>query len=308
MLDISSSNKGLLIPRITLQSYLDNTTVPNPATGLMIYNTNAALPGGAGFYYNKGTPASPNWESLMSLALPFYGATTTNGAAFNVENYSGVVTSSAIKGNGGGSGRGVEGTATSGTGVYAKSNTGNALEVSGKLKIAGNGQTPLQGKVLTTDDLGNATWQGAVAFSAVGIKYGNHVMPEGGPYKLRFHAKAYDLGYDYTGPDVANHSTFIAPVNGIYHFDVQVKWNLLSGSYSGFSELILWATIGGVQTKLSMIDIDLEYNAHLRVSVDAKLAAGTEVYATISQSSGDNLTLNYANSGCYFNGHLVVKQ
>jgi hypothetical protein len=273
----------------------------------MIYNTNAALSGGAGFYYNKGTAASPNWESLMSLALPFYGATTTNGAAFNVENYSGVVTSSAVKGNAGGSGRGVEGTATSGTGVYAKSNTGNALEVSGKLKISGNGQTPIQGKVLTTDDLGNATWQGAVAFSAVGIKYGHHIVPTGAGVKLRFHAKTYDLGYDYTGPDVANHSTFIAPVDGIYHFDVQAKWNLMGSSYTGISELILWQNVGGVKTILSMIDIDLEYADHIGTSMDVKLTAGSEVYTTLSQSTGGDLTLNYGNSGCFFNGRLVVK-
>jgi hypothetical protein len=31
MLDIQSSNKGLLIPRVWLQSSVDNTTVPTPA-------------------------------------------------------------------------------------------------------------------------------------------------------------------------------------------------------------------------------------------------------------------------------------
>ena len=309
MLDISSSNKGVLVPRVNLQSYLYNVTVPNPATSLLVYNTNAALPGGIGYYYNKGTAASPNWQSLQSITLPYYEATNATAAAFTIENYSPVTTSSAIKGNGGGSGRGVEGIANSGTGVYAKSNTGNALEVSGKLKIAGNGQSPLQGKVLTTDDQGNASWQGAVAFSAVGIKYGNHIIPNGPGVKLRFHAKAYDLGYDYTGPDVANHSTFVAPVDGIYHFDVQTRWNFKGSGYSGFSELILWKKVAGVETILSMIDIDLddEHAAYLRTSIDVKLTAGTEVYTTLSQSSGGDLDLNYGNAGCYFNGHLVVK-
>ena len=42
VLDITSANKGLLIPRITLLSTKDVTTIPNPENSLMIYNTATA--------------------------------------------------------------------------------------------------------------------------------------------------------------------------------------------------------------------------------------------------------------------------
>ena len=51
MLDIKSNDGGLLIPRMTLA---ERNVITNPATGLMIYQTDN-IPG---FYYNSGTRAS----------------------------------------------------------------------------------------------------------------------------------------------------------------------------------------------------------------------------------------------------------
>ena len=53
-LDVSSSNKGFLPPRVTLTSGTDNTTITSPATGLLVYNTgnNAGLV--AGYYFWNG--------------------------------------------------------------------------------------------------------------------------------------------------------------------------------------------------------------------------------------------------------------
>jgi hypothetical protein len=39
LLDLNSSNKGLLLPRVTLLSTSDIVTIPNPAKGLMVYAT-----------------------------------------------------------------------------------------------------------------------------------------------------------------------------------------------------------------------------------------------------------------------------
>ncbi len=59
MLDIVSSNKGLLIPRVTLTSISDVSTIPNPAISLLVYNTAAAgiAPNNVipGYYYYNGT-------------------------------------------------------------------------------------------------------------------------------------------------------------------------------------------------------------------------------------------------------------
>lgn len=54
ILDVKSTSKGLLIPRVTATS-----SVSNPATGLLVYVT------GSGFFYNAGTSASPSWKQLL---------------------------------------------------------------------------------------------------------------------------------------------------------------------------------------------------------------------------------------------------
>ena len=65
-LDIFSGNKGLLIPRVALTGALDGTTIPSPATGLLVYNTNFAgtVPDNIapGLAMNMGTPSSPKWS------------------------------------------------------------------------------------------------------------------------------------------------------------------------------------------------------------------------------------------------------
>lgn len=53
-LDVSSTNKGFLPPRVTLTSYTDNNTIPNPATGLLIYNTGNNIGLTAGYYFWNG--------------------------------------------------------------------------------------------------------------------------------------------------------------------------------------------------------------------------------------------------------------
>lgn len=58
-LDISAGNKGLLPPRVTLTGINDSTTIPSPATGLLVYNTiNTGVPPynvEPGYYYYTGT-------------------------------------------------------------------------------------------------------------------------------------------------------------------------------------------------------------------------------------------------------------
>ena len=57
MLDIQSTSKGFLTPRMT---EFERNSISNPATGLLVYQTDKA----SGFYYNEGTPASPDWRSI----------------------------------------------------------------------------------------------------------------------------------------------------------------------------------------------------------------------------------------------------
>lgn len=66
MLDVANANKGLLIPRVSLTSTIDNATIATPATSLLVFNTNTSMTNGQGigYYYNSGTTASPLWVKL----------------------------------------------------------------------------------------------------------------------------------------------------------------------------------------------------------------------------------------------------
>ncbi|MBI5372983.1 MAG: hypothetical protein HZA79_13255 [Sphingobacteriales bacterium] len=69
MLDIVNSSKGLLIPRVSLSTTTDASTISTPAASLLIYNTNAGITGeyaaGEGYYYNAGTSDTPLWRRLV---------------------------------------------------------------------------------------------------------------------------------------------------------------------------------------------------------------------------------------------------
>ena len=77
MLDVKSASKGLLIPRVALAGTADVTTVPSPATSLMVYNTTAAGTGTTavvpGYYYWNGSA----WVRLVSSTTTYSSTKTT---------------------------------------------------------------------------------------------------------------------------------------------------------------------------------------------------------------------------------------
>ncbi len=73
ILETEDTTRGILLPRVNLQSSTDAVTIANPATSLMVFNTGATL-APAGFYYNAGTPQAPQW----ALVLPNPANTNLN--------------------------------------------------------------------------------------------------------------------------------------------------------------------------------------------------------------------------------------
>jgi hypothetical protein len=61
-LDVLATDKGLLPPRVTLTSGSDTTTIANPATGLLLYNTGNNVALQAGYYYWNGT----SWATIAT--------------------------------------------------------------------------------------------------------------------------------------------------------------------------------------------------------------------------------------------------
>lgn len=100
-LDIDFTNKGLLVPRVPLTSTTDVVTIPTPATSLLVYNTNAAMTGGAlGYWYYDGTqwvPLTPpfptpsnDWRLLgnsgTNVTSNFLGTIDNVSLAFRTNN------------------------------------------------------------------------------------------------------------------------------------------------------------------------------------------------------------------------------
>ena len=75
-LDVTSSNKGFLPPRITLTSLTDITTIPNPATGLLVYNTGNNVGLVAGFYYWNGS----SWATIATATGSGVSASYARGS------------------------------------------------------------------------------------------------------------------------------------------------------------------------------------------------------------------------------------
>ena len=75
-LDVTSSNKGFLPPRVTLTSCTDNTTIPNPATGLLVYNTGNNVGLVAGYYYWNGS----GWATIATATGSGVSASYARGS------------------------------------------------------------------------------------------------------------------------------------------------------------------------------------------------------------------------------------
>lgn len=72
MLDITSPNSGLLIPRVPLTSVSDITTIPTPLTSLLVYNS-GFVPNG--YYYFNGTA----WVQLATVNNTYWSLTGNTG-------------------------------------------------------------------------------------------------------------------------------------------------------------------------------------------------------------------------------------
>ena len=82
-LDVSFTNKGVLIPRVALTSATDNTTISSPATSLLVYNTGTGGLSPAGYYYWNGS----QWVQF-GLANHTH-ATLSQGAGIATFSYNG---------------------------------------------------------------------------------------------------------------------------------------------------------------------------------------------------------------------------
>lgn len=85
-LEVYSTNKGFLPPRVTLTSVTDAITIPSPAEGLFVYNL-GSVGLQAGYYYWNGA----NWATIATATIAGIGVTSMDMVKLYSEAYSAAV-------------------------------------------------------------------------------------------------------------------------------------------------------------------------------------------------------------------------
>lgn len=214
------------------------------------------------------------------------------------------------------SGYGVWGNSNTGTGILAQSSSGVALEVNGKLKIAGGNTNPANGAVLTSDANGNAVWKNnRIAFGIRDINSNFTLIPNLTWRKIQFApTDFYDFGNNFNlliGTNVTpTSSAFVAPVTGVYHFDAMVTYYSIDDPIV-YCSIRLVVNSGGTISTFSgvhFLNDPAEYlhTPRAAISKDIYLKAGdivhVEGYGEDEDATGVGLTNGY------LNGHLVIAQ
>ena len=90
-LDVFSTNKGFLPPRVTLTSETDATTIASPAEGLLVYNL-GSVGLQAGYYYWNAT----SWATIATASSAGNGVTASDMVKLYSKGYSNSIADSTI--------------------------------------------------------------------------------------------------------------------------------------------------------------------------------------------------------------------
>jgi hypothetical protein len=156
------------------------------------------------------------------------------------------------------------------------------LDVNGKVKIGGG--TPGKGKVLQSDSTGLATWEDVanpkVGFSA---KFGaTYTFATGVTTRLSYTTEDFDDGNNF------NDSMFVAPSDGVYHFDIACNWDIFTVS-TGLNAVFVRIN-GTTFIESIMPNSDVVYQSN-KLSITTKLKKGDEIKVYAFQNSGATQTL-----------------
>lgn len=155
------------------------------------------------------------------------------------------------------------------------------LDINGDIRIRGG--APGAGKVLTSDAAGLATWQTNPVpnsgFKAVIGSSSYNVFPSTST-KIIFTTEEYD------DPGVYFPPTFSAPEAGLYHFDVQLHWNLTG--IGSPSQYLMYLLVNSVPRHVHVLNVPAATSGLFpqMLSTDIKLLAGDNVEIEVLQNSG----------------------
>lgn len=308
-------------------------TGSNPALGGygVFGNTSASNTTGAGVYGNAINASGVMGETTFGNGILGIAngnsSTAIRAIASGDETYGIMVTAK--------NGKAISSFATGATGTaasfYQANPGGMAMEVTGNVRISGGNTNPGMGKVLTSDAIGNASWQAIpsqatpkVAFKIKDVYPGGlNNYSESNWFKVYYNTVEYDYGSSISAGGTTSHSVFTAPNTGLYHFDASVGVNKdgifawidlvkinASGQHSSIKTMVYGETLMDDPANIAP-------RQTYSVSTDAKLTAGDRVYVRFRWINGHFSETTFtgisATSGgsvyfptTQFSGHLVI--
>ena len=217
MLEINATNKGVLIPRVTLTGSTDATTIATPATSLLVYNTATTSDVVPGYYYNSGTSGSPVWIRLNTSSL-VTGANSGETIRWNSSTSQWQITGTSALALGNGAGNSNQGSIAVALGGYA----GNMFQGDRAVALGSYAGNYLQGNGAVALGYGAGNYlQGANAI-AIGNLSG---YPQQASNSIVLNASGTYLDASTTG-------TFIRPVRSTSNSTNVLTYNDLTNEVS----------------------------------------------------------------------------
>lgn len=345
ILDITSTSKGLLIPRMTTAQ---RTAIASPAKGLLVFDTDLST----FFFYNgsawaqfnsNGNEGASQWITSgnniynsntanvgLGTSSPTYkldlvgrmrfqhtGGSVTAGAWFDginqqTRSFIGTLDDNyvGIYGNGGAGWNLVMNVNNGNTGVGTSAPTAR-LDVNGSIRM--RGESPAKGSSLVSKDAnGNAVWQRACAFRVEGlVDFEDITRSANVTAKINFALiPMYNIGLTYN----AGTSEFTAPVKGIYSLSVMLEaFKMDPSAKAGNLRMDLIRVRNGVQTVIGeyisgvyVPELETYQKEYVNnLSGDFQLEAGDIIW--VRTFTGSSHTIYGGNIKAFFCGHLVTQ-
>ena len=175
------------------------------------------------------------------------------------------------------------------------------LDVVGTLQYVDGSES--DGAVLTSDGSGNATWKPSrVAFyEGQSLSATQQTIPQGVPTRLQFTGGGNSLTFNDGGGYNAATYEFIAPVTGVYQFNINA---VFAGGTNQTCNIMVMSDIQGrVAEETGVFNPDAANWYSANMSVTLRLVANERISVDFLKASGGNSSLYQDKSS--FSGHLI---